>query len=148
MARGALKASPLIRTNFGLFLPHNLRPALISLGYTYTIYDLGFWLRVRWIYGAIPSNSTLYLLPLTPHILSDFDGHIFGFANPSIPAAELHAPFAFGRGAHADGGGDGNGECSPYPLFTVTISPRWKCLLTGGRPLLALDVNPDSVSSC
>lgn len=46
-------------------------------------------------------------------------GHIFSFATPSNPAAELHAPFGFGRGAHADGGG----ECSPCPLFTVTISP-------------------------
>lgn len=33
-----LEDQPLIRTNLGLFLPHNLRPALISLGST--IYDL------------------------------------------------------------------------------------------------------------
>lgn len=35
---GALEDPPLILTNLGLFLPHNLRPALISLGCT--IYDL------------------------------------------------------------------------------------------------------------
>lgn len=102
---GALEDPPLILTNLGLFLPHNLGPALISLDCT--IYDLaGF--------GSCGYMERFRVLP--PHSVSATVGHIFSFATPSIPAAELHAPFGFGRGAHADGGGE-RVHLAPYLLW-------------------------------
>lgn len=63
----------------------------------------------------------------------------------AIPAAELHAPFALGRGAHADGGGEEREFTLHFGgLFTVTISPPLEIMFVDkGRLLLALDVNSD-----